>query len=277
MAAVVASQHANLWPRRTDEAMHMSNINMSSLVPPYDSASRNVSNPPPARQYQPPTSHMEMNMPMFSTQAMTTSVPYQSGAYAFDSMPVNPYNMQQTYSVGYPPSMPHPVSYPQSSDMQQHLPTVREARNAFPMDRNPPVKAESSSPMATHPMSHDGSYHGDYKRSHSEPTADSNTATFSTDVDTLMKAIQAQQPSPRPDAPKVCGTVHDKPSQYGVSQTSQEEDNKPTQKPKKRYQCSMPGCKKSFYQKTHLEIHTRAHTGVKPFVCIPDTLQSSSH
>ena len=29
----------------------------------------------------------------------------------------------------------------------------------------------------------------------------------------------------------------------------------------------MPDCRKSFYQKTHLDIHTRAHTGVKPFVC----------
>jgi uncharacterized Zn-finger protein len=39
-------------------------------------------------------------------------------------------------------------------------------------------------------------------------------------------------------------------------------------KTRKRYQCSMPGCHKSFFQKTHLEIHTRAHTGVKPFVSI---------
>jgi hypothetical protein len=28
----------------------------------------------------------------------------------------------------------------------------------------------------------------------------------------------------------------------------------------------MPDCNKSFYQKTHLEIHIRAHTGAKPFV-----------
>jgi hypothetical protein len=29
----------------------------------------------------------------------------------------------------------------------------------------------------------------------------------------------------------------------------------------------MPDCNKSFYQKTHLEIHIRAHTGAKPFEC----------
>lgn len=38
------------------------------------------------------------------------------------------------------------------------------------------------------------------------------------------------------------------------------------QKPKKKYSCNMPNCNKTFYQKTHLEIHIRAHTGAKPFV-----------
>lgn len=44
---------------------------------------------------------------------------------------------------------------------------------------------------------------------------------------------------------------------------------KPSEKGKKRYECDMPGCNKSFYQKTHLDIHRRAHTGFKPFVGPP--------
>ncbi|KAF2484575.1 hypothetical protein BDY17DRAFT_248363 [Neohortaea acidophila] len=44
-------------------------------------------------------------------------------------------------------------------------------------------------------------------------------------------------------------------------------DSSPTNKAKKRYLCDIPGCDKAFYQKTHLEIHTRAHTGIKPFLC----------
>ena len=44
---------------------------------------------------------------------------------------------------------------------------------------------------------------------------------------------------------------------------------KTSQKPRKRYQCTIPNCNKSFYQKTHLEIHIRAHTGAKPFVRLP--------
>jgi len=43
-------------------------------------------------------------------------------------------------------------------------------------------------------------------------------------------------------------------------------EDKKSAKSKKRYQCEIEGCNKSFFQKTHLEIHTRAHTGHKPFV-----------
>lgn len=46
-------------------------------------------------------------------------------------------------------------------------------------------------------------------------------------------------------------------------------EEKKGQKVKKRYECEFEGCNKSFFQKTHLEIHTRAHSGDKPYVCIP--------
>ncbi|PLB44559.1 hypothetical protein P170DRAFT_288329 [Aspergillus steynii IBT 23096] len=38
-------------------------------------------------------------------------------------------------------------------------------------------------------------------------------------------------------------------------------------KKKREYVCTLPECGKSFAQKTHLDIHTRAHTGDKPFIC----------
>ncbi|OBT49620.1 hypothetical protein VE04_09875, partial [Pseudogymnoascus sp. 24MN13] len=37
--------------------------------------------------------------------------------------------------------------------------------------------------------------------------------------------------------------------------------------PKKRYECHIGECRKAFFQKTHLEIHIRAHTGAKPYTC----------
>jgi hypothetical protein len=39
-----------------------------------------------------------------------------------------------------------------------------------------------------------------------------------------------------------------------------------SQKQKRKHQCTLPGCGKLFTQKTHLDIHMRAHTGAKPFV-----------
>jgi hypothetical protein len=77
-------------------------------------------------------------------------------------------------------------------------------------------------------------------------------AVFSTDIDTLMRAIQSKNDNTE--------------SQQRPVQRPRAADAS-TNKPKKRYQCDVPDCGKAFYQKTHLEIHTRAHTGIKPFLC----------
>lgn len=53
------------------------------------------------------------------------------------------------------------------------------------------------------------------------------------------------------------------------AQRAGKEEKKGSQKAKKRYECDVPGCNKSFFQKTHLDIHSRAHTGDKPFVGLP--------
>lgn len=98
--------------------------------------------------------------------------------------------------------------------------------------------------------------------------------TFDTEVDTLMRAIQAKSqatpgtqdpvekpashitahPSAYSQAVEVAGSVHD-------SKDDAPEDPK---NGKRRYKCQ--NCMKSFYQKTHLDIHERSHTGFKPYV-----------
>jgi hypothetical protein len=246
-------------------------MNMSGLVPSYDNPSRTATNPPTSRAFQPTTSHLDINMPLFSTHPLTTSVPYQPGAFAFDSLSVNPYNMQQAFPVSYPPSIPHAVTYPGGTADMQTLPTVREARNGFPMERGtPPVKAENNSPVQPSQLFTDMSYSEDYKNANPE-SGETSGIDFSTDVDTLMKAIQAKaKPAQQRQQPKVPDLGHYETQATRDSLSPQEEEPKTGQKSKKRYQCSMPNCNKSFYQKTHLEIHTRAHTGVKPFVS--DTL-----
>lgn len=81
-------------------------------------------------------------------------------------------------------------------------------------------------------------------------------SVFSTDIDTLMRAIQSKQ-SPKRE------------QKHNPTCSASSPISLSPQKPrsKKRYQCAIPGCDKAFHQKTHLDIHTRAHTGVKPFLC----------
>jgi hypothetical protein len=89
-----------------------------------------------------------------------------------------------------------------------------------------------------------------------ESSDETKPSVFSTDIDTLMRAIQSkQQPNHEQKHNPTCSS----PSPISTSAL------KP--RSRKRYQCAIPGCDKAFHQKTHLDIHTRAHTGVKPFLC----------
>jgi hypothetical protein len=77
---------------------------------------------------------------------------------------------------------------------------------------------------------------------------------FGTDVDTLMKAIQAKSQNVQPQKSST------------VDQSRPVDDANAGKDDKKRYQCNIGSCSKVFFQKTHLDIHERAHTGVKPYV-----------
>jgi hypothetical protein len=186
-STVVASHNIRMWQDRREQSMHIPNMHLANIMPPYDTT-RNVTNAPVSREYQPTSNHMDINMPIYSSNALPTSVPYQAGAFAYDPASVNAYSMQQPSY--YPPTMPHPGSYASSHDIQP-LPTLPDVRHVF----NPNVKSEGTSPAQSGHMYADQSYASECKRSNSEPTEGSG-ANFATDVDTLMRAIQAKQSSP---------------------------------------------------------------------------------
>jgi hypothetical protein len=197
MAAVVAHQNAGLWHRRPEHSFHVPEIHFTGMMPSY-SAQRSAINAPSLRNFQPPTTQMDMNLPLFSASTMQTTVPYQSsGVFAYDSS-VNPYNMQessmpQSYPMSYSSSLSPAVSYTASS-APQSLNSVREAHHEFALHGSHMVKSESASPVQSGPMYSDASYASTCKRSSSEP-AEATNPHFATDVDTLMKAIQAKQPT----------------------------------------------------------------------------------
>lgn len=198
MAAVIAPHHPSLWSQRRDPSTHFSHMHLPGVMASYD-ASREVITTPVSRSFQPTTTHVDIGMPLFSTNGLATSVPYQSGAFAFDPIP-NAYTMQQ--ASFYSPNIPQTGSYAAVPEVQP-LPTVREARNAFTMDRIPLVKAESTSPIQSSSIFNDTSCAAECKRSSSEPSEGSGI-NFATDVDTLMRAIQAKQTdTPQPQRPKV--------------------------------------------------------------------------
>lgn len=186
---MVASHHVDLWQQRTQPAYPMSNMNLSTLMPPYETP-RSVTNPPSSRGYH-QTSGVEMNLPLFSASGLPSSVPYQSGSFAFDPIPVNPYDMQQTYPMSYASDVPQNVSFTRSN-LVQHMPVLQDARTSYPTEHYS-SKSATASPLQSSPSYHKSSYGAQLERPRSEPV-ESTGIHFSTDVDTLMKAIQAKQP-----------------------------------------------------------------------------------
>jgi hypothetical protein len=195
MAAVVAHQHAGLWHQRPEHSFHVPELHFTGMMPAYNTQ-RSAVNTSSVRSFQPPSTHMDMSLPLFTANVLPTSVPYQpSGSFTYDTS-ANPYNMQQgsmpqSYAMSYSSSMATAVSYPGRPDAQT-LPTVREARHAFGLEGDHMVKSESASPVQSSPMYNNASYAADCKRCSSEPVETTNI-NFATDVDTLMRAIQAKQ------------------------------------------------------------------------------------
>jgi hypothetical protein len=186
--------------------------------------------PAPTTPYQ--QNHFEVTMTTWSPCNMPTAVSCPPNSYDFNStMDLLP--IQQLYGMDHQPSS-RPAACPNNtSETPALVPLVTDAYNALPSVAHSPTKIPS---LPTPP----------YSDVCVPDTNESPQVTFFTPVDCFVRAIQSKTSQPQHQAPAP--------------------DSAGNNKSRKRYQCSMLGCHKSFFQKTHLEIHTRAHTGVRPFV-----------
>ncbi|EME42868.1 hypothetical protein DOTSEDRAFT_72344 [Dothistroma septosporum NZE10] len=135
-------------------------------------------------------------------------------------------------------------------------PVMMQAESYSSTDSSEPyIKTEDDSPVHASQVFYNANAYASSPESQTgtDEPEETKPTVFATDIDTLMRAIQTKTGSAAEQRQK---------DQTEVTIT----EISPV-KPKKRYECNVPDCGKAFYQKTHLEIHTRAHTGIKPFLC----------
>ncbi|KAL3425672.1 hypothetical protein PVAG01_02463 [Phlyctema vagabunda] len=222
----------------------------------------------------------------------------QNNPFSFPSYPGGNSNVVvPVFGNNYVRQQPQPTSIVQQTGYAPRTPQPMYADNRYNHhSQSPPLKYEPSSTNPNNsyqpPTTNTSAYQGDNSNKHGIPAnpASAIGEDFGTEVDTLMKAIQAKEQSLKPQPsfektrpvvgiarPSYSGNV---PPSYDTYTSTQERNYSFTQKTfpshsensekgtkKKKYECHIGKCTKSFSQKTHLEIHERAHTGVKPYRC----------
>jgi hypothetical protein len=254
----------------------------------YEFPGHGVGAVPPRRMMNSNLSH---NFPFYSSPTTSFPLPFHQpppATYGF-SHPLSSHHHHhhqhhhhhhpgyQQFFVPNQPLNAQPVRLASEPPSIQPIPDIRPAKNALNrVSREPLPKVEHNSgpqPSPTVPAP------PEIIVAAREKNTGPSDIEFSTEVDVLMKAIQAKGPS-QPEnyqsLPPLQQLTHGGGNGFHQPYISPPAANprppiiaeEPQSRSGKRrkYACTLPQCGKSFAQKTHLDIHMRAHTGDKPFV-----------
>jgi hypothetical protein len=267
-------------------------MDISGIIQSYDS--RATSSAALTQTVMAPQYH---NQPYTGTASNTLAASHeqiQHNPFSFNAYSAGtPNGLIPAFANNYIRQRPLPHLMHQGTEGSRGVSYTRNDHRGFveePQRQSPPIKTEQQITQWSPPIS-SLTFASDKTKTITSPLPNGTTdINFGTEVDTLMKAIQAksqtvppQTSSPVAQSRPVVGPSFTPPyvqtaSQGGIQigeeskfkltgEDIQDEASSP-KGGKKRYQCTIEHCTKSFYQKTHLDIHVRAHTGDKPYVSI---------
>lgn len=151
---------------------------------------------------------------------------------------------------------------------------IEERARIFASVGNDKSFEQSSEAIAT------GAGWGKPEGEHRQSQTQTQEVAQSTAVDALMRAIQAK-PAGDDSIKAAAGEKRAHTQDAGAEGESGRGGSGASanagEYPTKPYKCCRGGCRKAFSQKTHLNIHIRTHTGVKPYVRPPTSPLSLSH
>ncbi|OAA40338.1 Zinc finger, C2H2-type/integrase, DNA-binding protein [Metarhizium rileyi] len=254
------------WPQQLPHDFGMMEAPPSFMS--YDSRG----NPP---QLQRPLPHQYVVAPPYSSAPMpSVSATHYHAPNAFATYA--PYQSP-------PPTTPASSPFkPEFQDRPHHVPMDAESE-AMRLASSRRASRQMSAARLQSPAMSDSNISVAHSAA-SNPTANAKTITynetidpadrinFETDVDELMKVIQTKNDEGS-DAPGQTLTPAHTPKADMIMDVQSPASSchtstpAPEVKPKKKWVCDGPSCNKRFVQKTHLDIHRRTHTGLKPYIC----------